>query len=170
MDNAKHIFSATMAVLFVVLLAFSPSFAEPNHSVATDETAQLTVPLALDASTLSKAFDTAGVMSYRCRLALKDFEKAVADANTTAEAQRAKVAEVARKYLKDSLEKVRADGDLDQVIVFQKALETLDGEIVGDAKEIVKLRNGRAAQLVKIDKNLVASGLVAANTFIANLE
>ncbi len=161
-----------MAALLAALVAFSPAFAEPDdaEAAATESVPSADAALALDASSLSAAFDASGVSSYKCRAALKDFEKAVADANAAAVSQRAKVAEVARKYLTDSLEKARTAGDLDKVLVFQKALETVDGEIAGGDEAIVKLRNGRAAQLDKIDKGLVASGLTAAKALDAHLE
>ena len=129
-----------------------------------------TPPLAMETSSLSKAFDDTGTMPFRCRTALKDFEKAIADANSAAVSQRAKVAEITKAYLKNAMDKAQAAGDLDKVIAYRKALETADGEITGDDEEIVKLRNSRAAQLEKIDKNFVASCISAADAFRGTLE
>ena len=160
-----------MVAMLATLIAACPVFAEPDEATVAEEAVRSAdAALALDASTLSAAFDAAGIMAYRCRQALKDFEKAIADANASAVAQRAKVAEITKTYLKNAMDKARTDGDLDKVLVFQKALETVDGEIAGDAEEIVKLRDGRAAQLEKIDKGLVASSITAANAFHAALE
>ncbi len=158
----------TTAAIFAVFTY--AVFAEPDDASQTEEVAQANAPLAMETSSLSKSFDDAGTMPFRCRTALKDFEKAIADANSAAVAQRAKVAEITRTYLKNALDKAQAAGDLGKVIAFRKALETADGEIAGDAEEIVKLRNGRAAQLEKIDKNLVASGIAAADAFRGTLE
>ena len=74
-----------MVAMLVTLVAAFPVFADPDEETATEETApSADAVLALDASTLVAAFDASGVASYRCRLALKDFEKAIADANASA--------------------------------------------------------------------------------------
>ena len=136
----------------------APNREEPVVERRTPEVS----PFTLDPAPLRKAFDASDIPSYKSKNALKDFEKAVADANAAAIAQRTNVTELARKYLKDGMDKARGNGDLDKVIAYEKALETLDGDLVGDTEEIVRLRNARVAQLVKINNGLAAAGLTAA--------
>ena len=143
-----------------------PEWGELADKVAPSSNA----PLSLDASPLREAYAAAGSMSYKCRAALKDFEKTIAEANANAQTNRSKIAQLVRKHLKSGMDKAQADGDLDRVVVFERALETADGELEGDAEEIAKLRAGRGAQLAKIDQGLVATGVAAAQTFNTALE
>ncbi len=169
MNNSMRKLLTFMATILALLS--HAVFADPADGSPDDESARpISVPLALDASALSTAFESAGELPYRCRTALKDFEKAIGDANLVAVAQRAKVTEIAKTYLKKSIETALAVGDSNKAITLQKALETADGEMVGDAEEIVMIRDRRFSQLEKIDKNLIVSGLTAAKAFNNVLE
>ncbi len=128
-------------------------------------------PLILDASLLRVTFDVVGISHYRCRSALKDFEKAIADANAAAAERRTKLDTTARVYLKQQMEKAQAEGDLDKVLIFKTALESArDGKIVGDNEAIVKLRESYAKQLLLSDNALRNAGLSAARTLIGTLD
>ena len=127
-------------------------------------------PFELDAASLSGAYRESGISTYSCRLALKDFEKAVATANAAAETNRASMVRIVVKYLKSGMSTAQASGDLDKVIAFKTALETADAGIDGDLEEIVKLRASRDAQKAKIDNALLAAGITAAKGLLGALE
>ena len=98
---------------------------------ATLCTAMYAAPLSLDISSLSNAWNEAGVSSYKCKSAFRDFGKGIADANAESIAKRTKLDATARVYLKQQLEKAQAEGDFDKVLIFKTALESArDGEIV----------------------------------------
>ncbi len=127
-------------------------------------------PLTLDATPLFEAYRNAGISAWRCRAALKDFEKAVAGANAEATTNRDSMVGIVVNYLNAHMEKAQAAGDLDKVIAFNNALETAEGGIEGDIEEIVKLRASRDAQRTRIDHVLLAKGATAAKGLHGTLE
>ncbi len=129
-----------------------------------------TSPLVIDVSSMSKAYDTSGISMYKCKSALKDFEKAVENANLAAAAHREKIADMTKAYLNNCLAKAQEAGDLDRVVAFKKAIETADDEISGELEEITKLRSGREDRLARLNQGLVTTCLNAARTLNVSLD
>ncbi len=162
--------------------AAEPDETAPVESVAADDDTEKqdngedvfvdepSVPFMLDAASLTEAYRDSGISIYKCRVALKDFEKAVATANAVAETNRANMAQIVAKYLKNGMAKAQAAGDLDHVVAFKKALDTADMGIEGDLEEIVKLRTAHDAQKSKIDNALLSAGTTAAKGLYGTLE
>lgn len=168
MNNAGLKLMATLAVALVEVGAAS---AEPEGISIGNEVVQPQLSfLQLDASSLSTAFDASGISSYKCKSALKEFQKTVDEANLAAASHREKIIAMMRAYLRTCIAKAQEAGDLDRVVALEKAFETADVEVVGDLEEIAKLREGRRKRLIKIDYGLVTTGLNAAQTFNGVLE
>ncbi len=151
MNNAKRIILATFAATLCAVT--------------------YAAPLSLDISSLSNAWNEAGVSSYKCKSAFRDFGKGIADANAESVAKRMKLDTTARVYLKQHMEKAQAEGDLDKVLVFKTALESArSGAIAGNDEAIVKFRESYEKQLVLADRALLAAGLTAARALTGTLE
>ena len=128
-------------------------------------------PLTLDTAALTNAWEEAGISAYKCRIAFRNFGKEVADANAEAAAKRTQLDTTARVYLKSQMEKAQAEGDLDKVLVFRRALESArGGAITGDDEAVAKLRESYDRQLALADKTLLDAGLAAARAFAASLD
>lgn len=155
MNSATCKFAAVLTAILTGLCGFAA--ADISEAAKSPET-----PFALDQVALREAFAAGGDMPHKCRVAMKEFKKSIAEANANASTNRARLAASARKHLRASLSKAQESGNLDKVMEFRRALDTFNDGIEGNSEEIAKLRAARDAQLARIDSELAAAEPFAA--------
>lgn len=124
----------------------------------------------IDVIELSSAWLVLDLNFYKSSKSYKEFEEALDVAYKNAANANLELKSNAKKFLKDKVKEKQSEGDLEQVLIFRNALDTIDQGILGSDPQIVELKNNFAKHNLNIKKDYFRNVIVVASKFNNQLE